>query len=157
RFLLFDFDDAVFLRDSFAPRGLHCAVRRRRFAAVVRAADLVVPGNEFLLQAAGARRARVIPTSVDTARYPLPEHQRPGAGVQLVWVGSSSTLRGLERIRPLLEHLGKQLPGVCLKLICDRFLDLAHLPVRPCVWRESDEPAALAAADIGISWLPDDD
>src|SRR5262249_22781085 len=114
RFLLFDFDDAVFLRDSFALRGLHSGVRRRRFAAVVRAADLVVPGNEFLLQASGVHRARVIPTCVDTARYPLAEHQRTGAGVELVWIGSSSTLRGLERIRPLLEHLGKQLPGVCL-------------------------------------------
>jgi glycosyltransferase involved in cell wall biosynthesis len=157
RRLLFDFDDAVFLRDSYAPRGLHSAVRRRRFAAVVRSADAVVPGNDFLRAAAGPARAFVIPTCVEPSRYPCAEHRRAGKGVQLVWVGSSSTLRGLEAVRPLLERLGQRLPGLRLKLICDRFLSLAHLLVLPCAWTESCEPGEIAAADIGISWLPDDD
>jgi glycosyltransferase involved in cell wall biosynthesis len=40
--------------------------------------------------------------------------------------------------------------------VCDRFLKLEHLPVVPCVWSQSSEVADLAAADIGISWIPDD-
>ena len=41
-------------------------------------------------------------------------------------------------------------------MICDRFLSLQHLPVVRCLWSEAAAPAALADADIGISWLPDD-
>src|SRR5262249_11740884 len=37
--LLFDLDDAVFLRDSYSTRGLYSARRLRRFAATVRQAD----------------------------------------------------------------------------------------------------------------------
>jgi glycosyltransferase involved in cell wall biosynthesis len=43
-----------------------------------------------------------------------------------------------------------------LKLICDQSLSLQHLAVVHCPWSESGEKAALAEADIGISWIPDD-
>jgi glycosyltransferase involved in cell wall biosynthesis len=98
----------------------------------------------------------VIPTCVDPRLYPLARHVRDKGDAQLVWVGSSSTLRGLEAIEPLLEELGRRIPGLQLKLVCDRFLPLAHLPVVPCRWSEEGEAEALAAADVGISWLPDD-
>jgi glycosyltransferase involved in cell wall biosynthesis len=55
-----------------------------------------------------------------------------------------------------LEALGRQIPGLRLKLVCDRFLDLRHLAVTRCPWSEAAEAGALASADIGISWLPDD-
>ena len=160
--LLFDFDDAVFLRDSYAARSLHSPGRLRRFAATVRAADLVIAGNDFLAAQAAQLTARtrvhIIPTCVDPARYPVAAHaDRGGAGVRLVWVGSASTLQGLEAIRPLLETLGQATPGLRLKLICDRFLELTHLPVEPCPWSEAAEAAEIAAGDIGISWIPDDD
>jgi glycosyltransferase involved in cell wall biosynthesis len=163
RRLLFDFDDAVFLRDSFSSRGHHARGRLRRFAAVVRAADAVVAGNDFLAeqaaQFADPARVHVIPTCVEPARYPVAGPARapaPRAGTELVWVGSSSTLQGLEAIRRMLESLGKAIPGLRLKLICDRFLWLKNLPVVPCAWSESGEGAEIAASDIGISWIPDD-
>jgi glycosyltransferase involved in cell wall biosynthesis len=43
-----------------------------------------------------------------------------------------------------------------LKLVCDRFLVLRHLPILTCQWSEAAERIALASADIGISWVPDD-
>jgi glycosyltransferase involved in cell wall biosynthesis len=159
-FLLFDLDDAVFLRDSYAAAGLHSPQRLRRFAAVARAADAVVAGNSFLAAAAGrwtnSQRVHVIPTCVDPARYPVAPHCRRGAGVQLVWIGSASTLQGLECIRPWLEELGQRQSGLILKLICDRFIQLHHLTVQACPWSESGEAEALASADVGISWVPDD-
>ena len=160
RRLLFDFDDAVWLRDSYARRGFESARRQRRFRAVVRAADGVIAGNDYLADHARRHSAlpavSVIPTCVDVDRYPLSEHERAGDGVQLVWVGSSSTLRGLEAIRPLLESVGERVPGLRLKLICDRFFEVRHLPVLPCPWSEAREAVDLAAADIGIGWVPDD-
>jgi glycosyltransferase involved in cell wall biosynthesis len=158
RHLIFDFDDAVFLRDSYSRKGLHDARRRRRFAATVRACDAVIAGNAYLAGEAArfADRARVevVPTCLDPARYaPKPA---PGGGGTLVWVGSSSTLQGLEQIAPLLDEVGRRLPGVRLKVICDRFPRFAHLPVIACPWSEATEAAELAAADVGISRVPDD-
>lgn len=158
--LIYDFDDAVFQRDSYAAKGSASHRRRRRFAGTVRAADVVVAGNSFL-RAEAARwgiPARVveIPTCVEPAGYPVANHFQTRHGVQLVWIGSSSTLRGLEAIRPLLNELGRRMPGIRLKLICDRFLKLDHLPIIECLWSEQQEAVDLAAADIGVSWVPDD-
>jgi glycosyltransferase involved in cell wall biosynthesis len=157
--LIFDFDDAVFLRDSYSPKGLHSASRLHRFMATVETADAIVAGNSHLANeavrwATASQRIHVIPTCVEPARYPTARHQGPG--VELVWVGSSSTLRGLEAVRPLLEEIGRGVRGARLKLVSDRFLHLDHLPVVECPWNESGEASAIAAADIGISWLPDD-
>jgi glycosyltransferase involved in cell wall biosynthesis len=157
--LAFDFDDAVFLRDSYSPRGSACPRRARAFAGAVRAADVVLAGNAFLRDQASLwtdpAKIHVIPTCVDLNRYARAEHTRTG-DAQLVWIGSASTLRGLERARPLLEDLGRRLPGLSLKIICDCFLSLSNLRVLPCTWSQSTEAAELAQADIGISWLPDD-
>jgi glycosyltransferase involved in cell wall biosynthesis len=159
--LLFDYDDAVFLRDSYAPKGQRHAGRLRRFAATVRACDAVVAGNGFLADQAArfvaADRVHVIPTCVDPALYPPPAPRRAGPGLELVWVGSSSTLQGLERVRPLLEELGRRVPGLRLKLVCDRFLTLDNMPVVEVPWTADGEAAALASADVGVSWVPDDD
>jgi glycosyltransferase involved in cell wall biosynthesis len=158
--LVFDFDDAVFLRDSYSPRGCACPRRARAFAAVVRAADLVVAGNSFLADQASlwtaADKVRQVPTCVDLGRYAPAEHTRVGPAARLVWIGCGSTLRGLARARAVLEGLGERLPGLGLKIICDRFLSLRRLRVLPCPWAEQTEAQELRQADIGISWLPDD-
>jgi glycosyltransferase involved in cell wall biosynthesis len=161
RSLVFDFDDAVYGRNSYAPRGVACARRLRRFAALCAASDLVMAGNAFLKHQAerftDPDRVRVLPTCVDPSRYPLARHDERGDETQLVWIGSFSTLRGLEKIRPTLDALGQNLPGLCLKLVCEQFFALKHLPVLAVPWTTAGEAHELAAADIGISWVPDDD
>src|SRR5205085_1823446 len=100
-------------------------------------------------------KLHVIPTCVDVARYPRADHaDRPG--IKLAWIGSSSTIRGLERQRELLDRLGAAVSGLQLKLICDRSITLERLSVEFRPWAEACEAAELADADIGISWLPDD-
>jgi glycosyltransferase involved in cell wall biosynthesis len=161
RVLVFDFDDAVYLRDSYAVRGLHSRARLRRFVTLLRIVDGAVAGNDFLFAQAtrwvSPDRVHTIPTCVDPARYFLADHQRAGNGVELVWVGSASTLQGLVLAEPLLEQASRACPGLHLKVVCDRTLHLRRLPVLPCPWSEDGERSALAAADIGISWVPDDD
>jgi glycosyltransferase involved in cell wall biosynthesis len=160
RYLVFDFDDALFLRDSYSPKGLHSTNRLMRFAALVRASDRVVAGNEFLRRQAACwsdpGRVSVIPTCVDVASYPSAAHCRQGAGVQLVWIGSSSTLRGLERARPLIDAAGGRVTGLKLKIIADRFMAFEHVGIIERLWSAETERSELAAADIGISWVPDD-
>lgn len=166
RRLVFDFDDAVLYRDSYDSRGPHCPRRARRFAQVVRLADVVIAGNRFLADCAlragaPAERIRVIPTCVDTHRNrPRPESTdaatTKGRGLDLVWIGSSSTLQGLEAKRTLWERIAREVPGVRLRVICDRFPDFGPMPVVGIPWAEASEAQALAAGDVGISWIPDD-
>ncbi len=159
QFFLYDFDDAVFIRDSFAPRGHACSRQARAFARVVRSAHAVIAGNAYLQEKANtwtqSDTTHRIPTCIDPALYPLAEHSRRGPA-QLVWIGSASTLQGLEQMLPILENLGKSRPGLHLKIICDRFLNLHHLPVICRPWAKDQEGIELASADIGISWVPDD-
>jgi glycosyltransferase involved in cell wall biosynthesis len=118
----------------------------------------VSAGNRFLAEAAREANPRlqiqVVPTCVEVQRYSLAEHLDGSS--TLVWIGSASTLQGLERIRPLLESLGEALPELKLKLICNRFLKLNCLEVIESPWSEATETLELASSDIGISWIPDD-
>ncbi len=160
RWLIYDFDDAVFLHSSYNPRGAASPKRFAQFRHMLQAADVVVAGNDFLHAQAAALTApgKVvrIPTCVDPARYPLPPQRAEKRSVDLAWIGSSSTLRGLERIRGLLDQLGQRLPHLRLRVICDRPLQLDNLATDFCAWSEATEATDLAEADVGISWLPDD-
>lgn len=160
RRLVFDFDDAVFLRDSYDRRGLHCQHRMQEFAAMVQTADAVVAGNDWLrdqaLRWTAAHRVHVIPTCVNPRLYPVAAQPAAPGVVRLAWIGSSSTLQGLVRIQPLLEQLGSTYAGLRLQLICDKSLPLLTLPVDFRPWSQATEGRDLADADIGISWLPDD-
>src|SRR2546428_13419789 len=85
--LLFDFDDAIFMRDSYSAKGSYNPRRLKRFTTMVRAADAVVAGNAFLKEQAalmcGPERVSVVPSFVVPERYPLAEHERKSIEVQL--------------------------------------------------------------------------
>ena len=160
-YLVFDFDDAVLYRDSYDPRGPHCPRRLARFRQTVQVADAVIAGNDFLADCAmraGAHpdRVRVIPTCINTDAYLSSEPRSPSASVELVWIGSSSTLAGLESQRSIWERIGRDVPNTRLRLICDRFPRFDSLSVVPVSWSEATEAAELARADLGVSWIPDD-
>ncbi len=98
----------------------------------------------------------MIPTCIDVGSYPSSPRALKEPGLELVWIGSSSTLRGLELERPLWERVAREVPGVRLRLICDRFGEFGPLPVLAVRWSEATEALALAAGDVGVSWIPDD-
>lgn len=159
RRLVFDFDDAVFLRDSYHPKGMVSGKLLGRFRAAMHAADTVIAGNEWLAnqaRIAGARQVTVIPTCVEPTDYTLAHHNNTNE-LKLVWLGSSSTLQGLEQARSLLESLGQAMPALTLRVICDRPIEFRHLRVEYVPWTPTAETAGLADADVGLSLLPDDD
>jgi glycosyltransferase involved in cell wall biosynthesis len=161
RHLVFDFDDAVLYRDSNDPRGPQSRRRLRRFTETVRLVDTIVAGNDFLADCAlraGAPvdRVHVIPTCVDPGLYPMARHEPSTGPADLVWIGSSSTLKGLDQARPIWERLAQADPRLRLRVICDRFPRDFPLPIVPIPWVEASEARQLSAGQIGVSWLPDD-
>jgi glycosyltransferase involved in cell wall biosynthesis len=152
RRLVFDCDDAIFLRSSGKPS----TTRRARYSAITRAADLVLCGNSYLCEMArqeGAA-AELVPTSVDTARYA--PRSKPETPVSLVWIGSRSTSRYLEEYRSILEAVGAAIPGLELRIISNFELTFDNLAVISVPWSEATEAEALAMSHIGIAPMSDD-
>lgn len=158
--IVFDFDDAVFLRDSYSSKGIDDPGRLRRFRAICNAADAIVAGNDFLAQ--NARLActnatiATIPTCVETNAYPLKQQHPANNTFDLVWIGSSSTLNSLKLIEPCLEAIGEAYPQVQLKIICDRFPVFKKLRTLECPWTAREEIQHISQADAGICHMPDD-
>jgi glycosyltransferase involved in cell wall biosynthesis len=161
RVLVYDFDDALFGRDSYAPKGSESWARLAHFWATVYTADAVIAGNEYLRRQAAAYshpdRVHLIPTCVDTSLYPMAEHRNVGGDTKLVWIGQHSTLPCLDRAQAQLARVAARLPGIQLRVICNQFPTLDGVSVEACPWSATSEAADIAAADVGISWLPDDD
>ncbi len=157
--LLYDFDDAVFLRDSNARKPAASARRARRFRATIRAADAVTAGNAFLVRQAAEvvspQRLHFFPACVQPGLYPAARHDRRAGEAKLVWIGSRSTMSSLDLARPGLAAAAARLPEMELRVICDAFPALPGLRVSPRLWSSESEARELADADVGISWLPD--
>jgi glycosyltransferase involved in cell wall biosynthesis len=160
RRLVYDLDDALFQRDSYSPKRAQSRVRMARFWATVYAADAVTVGNHYLGRFASdfarPEQVHVIPTCVEPRRYHLAEHRRVRSSARLVWIGQQSTLVSLERAGKHLAAAAGLLPGLELRVICDRCVRLAGVNVVPRRWSSATEAAELADGDVGISWLPDD-
>jgi len=159
--LIYDVDDAVYGRDSFHPKPHESWQRLARFWATVYAADAITVGNDWLGDRAAGYvepdRVHVIPTCVEPERYPLAQHHRRGGAVRLVWIGQQSTLPSLEAVQPQLAAAGAGMPGLELRVVCDGAPRLSGVRVVPRPWSSATEGAELAACDVGICWLPDDD
>ncbi|MBI4614534.1 MAG: glycosyltransferase family 4 protein, partial [Planctomycetes bacterium] len=135
---VYDLDDAV----------LH-AGEGRRFEAMVRRADLVLAGNEFLA-------GEVLPTVVDTERY-RPGPGKDGGPVTIGWSGSASTNRYLSE---LLARLSGWAPAAAFRI-------LAVSDERPAgffkysknfefvPWSREREVELLQSFDVGLMPLDD--
>jgi glycosyltransferase involved in cell wall biosynthesis len=161
RYLVFDFDDAVMYRDSYHPKGIFSHRRWMWFRRQADRYDCLVAGNSWL--ATHVRelhvfrpRVEVIPTCVDPAKYPVKQVGSNEGPCRLVWVGSSSTLQGLVRDRPSWDVLGREVSGLVMRVVCDRFPELGDLKVEPVAWSEATEAQAIAECDVGVSFLPED-
>lgn len=152
RRLVFDFDDAIYVRDSGAanPR------RLRQFQKMLNHCDDVWAGNKELLSSAAAFSVRqcIIPTTLAHTRYHVLAEKRESS-IDLVWIGGRASRPWLESILPTLELAAKLHPGVRLKIIADFTLESSVLEVVEVPWSEEAEIRSLVDAHIGIAPLPD--
>ncbi len=160
RVLVYDFDDAVFLRDSYSRKRSTSLTRVAHFWATLYAADAVIAGNPWLCERAAdyvsAKKIYLVPTCVDPRLYPQAQHEERGGPVRLVWIGQHSTLPSLDCAQAHLAAAAQRLADLELRVVCNQFPHLDGVRVIPRQWSAAGEAAELADCDIGISWLPDD-
>jgi glycosyltransferase involved in cell wall biosynthesis len=153
--IIYDFDDAVMYTEK-KPE-IPSRKRLKSFERTVRLADLVIAGNTYLAQHARAfnNNVEILPTGLDTGAYKIKRITEDGK-IRLVWIGSKSTLRYLNELKPALEQIGSRFDNVVLRIIADEFLDLERMEVEKRPWSLQTQAADLVNSDIGLAPLPDD-
>lgn len=153
--IIFDFDDAIFVKRS----GKSSKRNQARFRAIIRAASLVIAGNPFLAQAASAQGGRgpvmIAPTSVISSKYT--SASALGKPCDLVWIGSSSTRKYLDQAYDSFTEIGRRCPGITLKIISDFQWDHPSLNVICIPWADDTEIGELKSCQIGIAPMPNDE
>lgn len=149
--LIFDLDDAIFLRSDGTP-----SLRRMEgFERTLRACDAVWAGNHYLLENTEkyCGKCFIIPTPINPSVYvkPVAKHD----ALTLVWIGSHSTRKYLESHRSIIEDIGRSLYGIQLKVISDFEIKFENLQVINVPWSQKTEADEIAKCHIGIAPMND--
>lgn len=156
--ILFDFDDAIYLRHTSGANRLFDWLKfPGKTATLCRLSSLVVAGNEHL--AAYARRHNprvvVVPTSIDTDLYAPMEREDWSGRVTIGWTGSATSLTYLETFAPVLRELLRR-RDVEIRVQSNRPPALSGVPVVWQPWSPETEIQEIRRYHIGIKPMPDD-
>jgi glycosyltransferase involved in cell wall biosynthesis len=160
--VIFDFDDAIWLGNvSDANRRWKWMKDPGKTRRIIGMADMVFAGNEYLANYARRSndRVHVIPTTIDTDEYkPV---QQPGGRQRPVcigWSGSITTIQHFQYAIPALREIkARHGDAISIRVIGDADYRNEDLNVKGMAWRKDTEQEDLAAIDIGIMPLPDDE
>jgi glycosyltransferase involved in cell wall biosynthesis len=151
--LIFDFDDANFLR----PDGTPSKTRYDSFKRFMQHSDHVWAGNHYLAHEANkfCKNVSVIPTSIDPDKY-TEKATKPDNHFDLVWIGSQSTSKYIKSLIPALEKVAELIPELRLKIIADFQVSSDKLKILSLPWSTDMEARELLSAHVGLAPLPDD-
>jgi len=156
--IVFDFDDAIYLRHtSGANRFFDRLKCPGKTAALCRMGSLVVAGNDHLAAYARRHNPRVIvvPTSIDTGLYQPMEREEGSRRVTIGWTGSATSMTHLEMFAPVLRGLLER-RDVEIRVQSNRPPALPGVPFVWRPWAPATEIDEIRAFDIGIKPMPDD-
>jgi glycosyltransferase involved in cell wall biosynthesis len=153
--LIYDFDDAIMYSATHPDK--QWSSHFGRFRRTARLMDVVIAGNHYLAEHAQRfnENVQVLASGMDTHAFSGVDARPDDGRIRLVWVGSRSTLRYLEELRPVLEQLSQRHRNLVLRVICDVFPDFDGIEVERCIWSMETQAADLCACDIGLAPLPD--
>ena len=151
-----DYDDAIFHRYNMHSRAMVRVLLGTKIDAVMRHAELVIVGNEYLgdyARKAGAKRVECTPSVIDPDRYnsiPPPENLVFTIG----WIGSPATVKYLQLIRASLAEVCKN-GSARLVLVGSGQFKLDGVPTEIHAWSEETEVTEIQSFDVGIMPMPD--
>jgi glycosyltransferase involved in cell wall biosynthesis len=159
--LLYDFDDAVFLANtSEANRFLSALKCPQKTDWIIRRADQVIAGNEYLARHARAlnRSVQVVPTPVDTDVFvPRPDRGAADAPPVIGWIGTPTTAAYLRPLADPLAALARQHAFVFRVSGGGDALSFPGVSIERPAWSLEQEVALFNTCDIGVYPMPDDD
>jgi glycosyltransferase involved in cell wall biosynthesis len=158
RRLIYDFDDAVYLRLLSDGNCRPSKKRAQRFTSVCRLSDLVIAGNpilEFEARRCGARCTAILPTGVKLPKFQ--NYKTPtNVPVRLGWIGTDVNLPYIESLESIFLQLQSEGLLFSLHVMAGRppkFKKFSALEF--VVWSPDTEDSFLASLDIGLMPLAD--
>ena len=155
--LVFDFDDAIFVRYRSPANGwLSLLKAPGKTRTICTLASHVMVGNNYLAEYARTfnQNVTVIPTTIDTNTYRVGSVRDTTSPV-IGWTGSYSTVQHFDLLRPILSELARR-ERFRVRVIGPSDYKLDGVDVEVVPWRSNTETQDLAALDIGVMPLPDD-
>ncbi|MDM8557668.1 glycosyltransferase family 4 protein [Candidatus Parabeggiatoa sp. HSG14] len=152
-----DYDDAIFHNYNCHPNPIVRYILGDKIAKVMQYAQLVIVGNQYLAeyaQRSGAKAIEIIPTVVDLTRYSSKKNRKNNL-FTIGWIGSLTTYRHIETIKPVLEQFCIKtnskilLIGACQTALNEDWIDLR-------TWQANKEVDYLQECDVGIMPLIDE-
>jgi glycosyltransferase involved in cell wall biosynthesis len=151
--IIIDYDDAIFHHYDQSSNRLVKHLLGDKIKYVMRRADLIMCGNDYLLtyaEEAGAKEAQLLPTVVDMERYTINHIQkRSDAPVIIGWIGSPTTLPYLEQLLPVFDKLHQNYP-IRLHVIGGMLESVCSVDVKYIEWSEDSEVESIQQMDIGV-------
>jgi glycosyltransferase involved in cell wall biosynthesis len=155
--MIFDFDDAIFVRYVSPANGYLSYLKfPSKTQTICRLATHVIAGNSYLAGYAGTANSQVtiVPTTIDTDKYAM--EPRPANDPLVIgWSGSYSTVQHLDTLRSALVRLASK-QRFRLRVIGTPSFELEGVDVDAMSWRSETEVEDLRVIDIGIMPLPDE-
>ena len=159
--LVYDVDDATYLRPSFTPNTVFQRLRRfDKVAEIVRDARWVSAATEPIASWARALNphVQVVPMAIDPATYRVVRRGRANDNVPVVlgWAGTAGGIRYLEALGPVLRQLAQQHP-ILVRVVSGgyRSVCLPGVPLDARPWRPESQLVDIASFDIGLVPLDD--
>jgi glycosyltransferase involved in cell wall biosynthesis len=156
--IVVDYDDAVFLKYDVGS-GMKRVLLANKIAKVMRRADAVFSGNEYISEyatRAGARRIEWVPSVVDEGKYRVEDGVAASGSVVIGWMGSYRNSRHIASIGGALQRLGETEKFVLRIVGGSRITLPAGIEVEYRPWSEEDEVAEIRQFSIGIMPLVDE-
>jgi glycosyltransferase involved in cell wall biosynthesis/uncharacterized SAM-binding protein YcdF (DUF218 family) len=158
--LVYDFDDAIFLKSPFAASSfLERFKGPKKVGQVCKISRHVIVGNDYLASYAKQfnPNVTVVPTPIDATQYRPIEKRREGHTVVIGWIGSRTTQVFLKELAPVFRILSEKYPEVVFNIIGGE-MALSDVPtVRNYAWSLQSEIDDIQGFDIGVMPLPDNE
>lgn len=141
-----DFDDAIFIKNP-------------NFSEVVRKADHVICGNDYLANWAlyFNSNVKIIPTVIDTDKFKFTDSRTNSNKIIIGWSGTKDNLIFVKNLIPIFKKIVKE-HKVIFKIISNNNKApefLSGLPFEYVEWNENFEVEQLKDIDIGLMPLDD--
>lgn len=157
---IFDFDDAIFSpsvsrQNSFMERFKDTQKTRQ----IIKNSCCVIAGNRYLADYSLRYNAntRIIPTVIDTKKYPLLLTYAKKPKITIGWMGSVTTLEFLEDLKRVFVKISKEFSNVAFQVVGGYFSVEGLTNVSSKDWLIEEEIDNLRSFDIGIMPVPDNE
>ncbi len=150
--LIFDFDDAIWVRTASAANPLAVWLKwNSKVKHICSYSTIVTVGNTYLASYAQKynKDVRIIPTVVNTDNYhnKIKDHRQ--ALPVIGWTGTFTNFSSLETILPVIKRLQEKYP-VSFEIIAEKNPNFSNITYRFIPWKRESEIADLLSFSIGV-------